>query len=992
MPLLAAAVAVVVSACSVQKNTSRSRWWHSFTARYNTYYNGHQAFLEGNEQKEKGNTDNYTELLPMYMVGNKKSQTLGKSNYDRAIEKSEKAIRRHSIKAKPQWTKNRRKTDKDKEWLSRREYNPFLWRAWMLLGKSQFQGGAFEEAAATFSYTTRLYQTQPAIRQQAQSWLARTYVELDWLYEAEDVLRKQARDSIHHKAERDWQAAQADYLLASGQLAEAAPLLRQVIKHDKHGYRKARHYYILGQVEAALGHDREAYRAFTSVQRQSPPYELSFNARIAQTEVLAGHGSSDGQLSKTARRMVRRLKGMARNDNNKDYLDQVYYAIGNIYMTVPDTMKALSAYEQGAAKATRSGIEKGVLLLRMGDIYWTMERYNDAQRCYGEAIGLLDKERPDYQQLADRSKVLDELVPHTDAIHLQDSLQELAQLPEAERIAAIDRVIEALKAKEKAERRAEQEAAVEKAGQQGQNQTGRNTQQQNRQQTASNAQDKNGTWYFYNPMAVSQGKQTFQRTWGKRENADNWQRSNVTVVGADLSADQTGAGEELADSLGTAQEEDGTQPQEAANDSLQNDPHNREYYLAQIPFTDEQVQASNDIIKEALLQSGIIFKDKLDNLRLSEKQLQRLRTQYADYPQMDLALYHMYLLYMRQGKPDQAQLCVAQLQQDFPQSEWTILLSDPYFAENQRFGEHIEDSLYAATYQAFLDQRYDVVHQNSLVASDRFPLGEHRPKFLFVEGLTWLNGGNADSCLVRMKTVVEKYPQSEVAEMAGMIVKGVGEGRVLHGGSFDLGDVWSLRGLVATQDSTRQDTLSLERNTPYLFILAYQPDSLTLDAPVRLQRYSAVEKENKLLFHMARYNFTNFMVRNFDLQIERDDVVHRLTVSGFQSYDEALQYARQLYSDQQMARMLRPCRRIIISEENLPLLGTSVSYNDYQQFYQQHLQPMQVSDEQLLLRPDVIMQPSEDDADGEQDDAGEDGDGSGQQPGDDFFDFGDDFF
>ena len=31
-------------------------------------------------------------------------------------------------------------------------------------------------------------------------------------------------------------------------------------------------------------------------------------------------------------------------------------------------------------------------------------------------------------------------------------------------------------------------------------------------------------------MAVNQGKQTFQKQWGKRENADNWRRVNQTVV------------------------------------------------------------------------------------------------------------------------------------------------------------------------------------------------------------------------------------------------------------------------------------------------------------------------------------------------------------------------------------------------------------------------------------------------------------------------------
>ena len=74
-------------------------------------------------------------MLPLYTVGNKGSRELGKGNYDRAIEKSKKAIARNSIKRKPEWNKSRRKTEKDIEWLSRKEYNPFLWKAWMLMGR-----------------------------------------------------------------------------------------------------------------------------------------------------------------------------------------------------------------------------------------------------------------------------------------------------------------------------------------------------------------------------------------------------------------------------------------------------------------------------------------------------------------------------------------------------------------------------------------------------------------------------------------------------------------------------------------------------------------------------------------------------------------------------------------------------------------------------------------------------------------------------------------
>ena len=124
--LLCTATFAMLMSCSTQKNTSSSRWWHSFNARYNTYFNGSQAFIEGSQEKESGYRDNFTEQLPLYAAGTKTGKDIGKQKFDRAIEKAEKAIKKHSIKRRPQWTKNRRKTARDIEWLGRKEYNPFI--------------------------------------------------------------------------------------------------------------------------------------------------------------------------------------------------------------------------------------------------------------------------------------------------------------------------------------------------------------------------------------------------------------------------------------------------------------------------------------------------------------------------------------------------------------------------------------------------------------------------------------------------------------------------------------------------------------------------------------------------------------------------------------------------------------------------------------------------------------------------------------------------
>lgn len=934
--ILVAVVALValLASCSTEKNTSRSRWWHSFNARYNTYYNGSLAYIDASLEKENGNKDNFTEMIPMYTVGNKKSRELGKANYDKAIEKCEKAIKLHSITKRPEWTKSRRKTERDIEWLSRKEYNPFLWKAWMLMGRSQFYQGAFEEAASTFSYMCRLYATQPAIYGRARAWLAKSYIEQDWLYDAEDVIRNMQRDSIHWRAQKEWDFTYADYYIHTGDYDKAIPYLKKSIDHEMRKKQKARLCFLLGQIYAATGKNAEAYKAFKSVVRKNPPYELEFNARIAMTEVM---GASQ------AKKMVGKLKRMAASDKNKDYLNQVYYAIGNIYLAQKDTMKAISNYEKGNKKATRSGIEKGVLLLKLGDLYWQQEKFSDAQRCYGEAIGLLDKDRKDYEQLSARSKVLDELVPYTDAIHLQDSLQALAKMSEKDRNAAIDRVIAELKRQEKEQKRLEDEKNAQQTMQRnGATGNRNNTNRNNTAQTQQNNR-QNAVWYFYNAMAVQQGKQAFEKLWGKRENTDNWQRVNKTVVGNINGDAEMELTEEQKDSIAKA--ELAQDSLEQLKDSAQNDPHKREYYLAQIPFTEDQVATSNLTIMDGLYNSGVIFKDKLDNLDLSKKQFTRLETQYPDFEQKADMYYHLFLLYSRLGQHDVAAGYVEKLKAEYPENQWTILLTDPYFKENAQFGVHIEDSLYAATYEAFKADRLSEAKANAQISATRFPLGENRDKFLFIGGLAKLNDGDSKGCVDDMKAVVEKFPQSKLAEMAGMIVNGVNAGKPLHGARFDLGDVWTRRtAVLADSDSINAKTFDAERNTEFVFMLAYVPDSVD---------------ENKLLYQMAKVNFTHYVVRNFDLAIEDANGLRRMVVRGFRNYDEALQYARGLSEQAGLQQLLSGCKAIVISDKNLPLLGTNFSYADYQDFYDKNFAPLKISSQPLLTEP-IHVAPKED--------------------------------
>lgn len=924
----------MIESCSTARNTAATRWWQAFNSRYNTYYNGAVAYVEGSLEKENGNQDNYTDFIPLYTVRNKNSKELGKANFDRAILKAEKVIDRHSIKQRPQWKSNRRKTDRDREWLSRKEYNPFMWKAWMLLGRSQFHEGNLDNAISTFAYMSMLYRTQPAIYSRAQAWLAKCYIENDLAYDAEDVIRNSRRDSIPWQARKDWDFALADYYLLTHDYKSAIPYLRNVIRREKRRKQKAREWFIMGQICQAAGKNVEAYKAYSKVIAMNPPYQLEFNARIARTEVMASK-KSDGMIAK--------LKRMAKSDKNKEYLDQVYFAIGNIYLLKKDTLKAISAYENGNEKATRSGVERGALLIKLGDLYWTREQYADARRCYNLALGMTDKDNKAYERLTNRSKVLDELVPYTDAVHLQDSLQNLARMDEEQRNMAIDRVIVALKKKEAEEKRKQVENEVANRQQNNDDAFGDEAQKKGNQGNTNNLNigQQSSEWYFYNPMVVAKGKQQFQMLWGKRENVDNWQRINKTVV-KQQGYDLADISDEQRDSILNAQE--ALDSVEKVNDEALNDPHKREYYLAQIPFTKEQVKASDDIIADGLYNSGVIFKDRLDNLTLSEKALSRLIGQYPDYAHKDDAFYHLFLLYSRKRQKAKAESFVDSLKTEFPKSEWTTLLSDPNYVVNTRYGVHIEDSLYAATYDAFKADNHNVVDANVSISETRFPQGANRDKFMFIGSLNKLNEGDDEACLKGLDSLVEKFPESDVAKIAGMIINGVKSGRRLRGAKFDIGNVWAMRSeTLSESEQLKAKPLSAERNTQFVFMLVYQPDSVN---------------ENKLLYQVAKYNFTSFLVRDFDIAIDNDDILHRMRVSGFRNYDEAMQYSRGLLSQPQVRKLMGKARPFIISVENLPLLGVAYSFDDYKKFYDVHFAPIKPSTLQLLTEPeDVVTEP-----------------------------------
>lgn len=858
--------------------------------------------------------ENYTERIFLYPISAKpkdKNETGGP--FDRAIEKGNKAIKQHSIRKKPTRKEGWRNDPKQVALQNKEEYNPFLKHCWMLIAQGQFYNADFLQASATFSYIARHYATDKEMVAAARIWQARCYAELGWLYETETALARLKENGFPASNRKEYDRVYADYLVKSGRLEEAVPELQKVIGQEKNRRQRIRMRYLLGQLQTELGQHEAAYQTFGKVASSNPPYEMEFAARIRQAEVLPP--SRYPQVLKMLHRMTK-------SDKNKDYLDQVYTAIGNVYMSRGDTANAIANYALGIEKSTLGGLDLAICQIKLGDIYFARKEYVKAQPCFSGALSGIRKEYKDYDRVALLSAVLDELVVHVEAVHLQDSLQALAKLPESERLAVIDKIIEEIKEKEKKEAEdAERERYLADQEGRGSGLGQRPNMQANLQSLSVNS--GGSSFYFYNDQTVAQGKTQFQNKWGKRVNQDDWRRRDKAMNMASPLENQH-VGEENRMQF----DEEGN-PIEAPADSMQlvmdslsSDPKSREYYLQQIPFSEEDVEASNIIIADGLFNMGMIYKDKLENKQLSVETFRELERRFPENKYRMDYYFQSYLMGLRYKDQPLETEYKNKLIQAFPESDYAKAVADPNYEYNIRMMDRVQDSLYETTYNRYLANDTSFVRRSYRHFGKTYPLATLMPKFMFIEALTYVQSGDAAGFKAALQKLVEKYPSADVTELANEMLKGILRGRKLVKGNMT-GMKWNLRfgldeyGQLSAADSARQ--FVDDPQSPHRMVLLYPT--------------GAVDR-NQLLYAVAAYNFAHFEVKSFDLSMEEAGSFSMLIVSGFNSLEETLDYYAMIYTPEGYASAIdRAVSFFPFSDENYETLLHGKTLEEYMTFF-----------------------------------------------------------
>jgi tetratricopeptide (TPR) repeat protein len=527
----------------------------------------------------------------------------------------------------------------------------------------------------------------------------------------------------------DFYITYTDYYLKQKNYEKAAVMLEKALDYCQRKLYKIRYTYILAQIYQENGNMSKSAENFKKVIKMNPPYEMTFNAKIN----LAGSFDASKGEGKEIRLLLRK---MLKDEKNVDFMDQIYFALGKIAFRENKTDEAIDLFKLSARKSTKNINQKALTYMTLADIFYDRQEYPSAKAYYDTTLQNLDARFENYAELKLKAGSLTNLVKNLTEYKLQDSLQILAKMTDSERMIAIDKVIAAVVQKEMAEAQKKQEELMDL-------QYGLINRNYNN--PSSTGESTPGKWYFYNPAAKSFGQPEFRMRWGNRTLEDNWRRKNKQTVENFESSDAR----VLKDSVSTAEKKETV------------DNKSREYYMKNIPLTDEAVVISNGKLVDALYNLGVIYREDLKDINKATESFEELVKRFPDNKLALPSYYALYEIYSKKGNEPEAGKNKDLIVSRFPESPTALMLTNPDYINQMQEEENKAANFYGETYNKFKSGDFNGVLKNVESAKKNYSGNALIPRFELLKALSLGQLEGREKLKQELDSLVKYYPKHE---------------------------------------------------------------------------------------------------------------------------------------------------------------------------------------------------------------------------------------
>lgn len=886
------AIILLTVGCSTQKNTSLTRFYHSLTTKYNILFNGSESFKAGKKSYQEAYTDDYSQVLPIFIYGEEELTSSVKPQMERTIEKSTKSIRLHSITNKPE--QKGELSEKDKAFYNKNEYNIFIDDSYLLMGKAFFYQADYINAIRIFSFIIKQYK-DPKTKYLAYNWLVRANVEAKDFREAQNIIDFLLSDMDYpEKLNYELNRTIADFYLKQQKFLQAEPYVSEAKKMTKNKKDELRLTFILAQLKEKRNENKKASDLYEEVIKMNPSYEMAFNAKIKRATLFTG-----GKSFKSIRS---ELLDMLKDDKNIEYQDQIYYALGELEMKNNNVYQAIQYYQLSAATSINNTNQKALTYLALANIFFERSDYKESQAYFDSAVVSLDPEFPGYTELARKNQYLSKLVTNLKIVETQDSLQMVAQMTQKERSRFIENIIQDVKDREAAELERQRNEDTR-----GMNNVGRTA----RPSTSSDG----GKWYFYNPSAKSFGQPEFKRRWGNRKLEDNWRRKNRQALGVEQISEA-----EFSDDV--------------INNKLGLDDKSPEYYLVDLPLTDSAMQASHQKIQTALFNVGEVYRNDLKDYEMATDAYKELIDRYPNSKYKVPAYYSLYKVYQENKDLTQAEVYRNMIIRNYPDTKYAKVLIDPNYFKQFEKEEQERKNYYTKTLELYKQKKYADVIRRSNLGLSKYSDQAYTPKYRYLRALSMGEVYGVSVMRSELEEIKTEFRNDPVAEAADDLLV-----------SIKANELKSLKDFNSTQepDITASGNASTDEVVQKTLeeiekIYSYTPDA---------QHYLAViiSKEadvNQLKFNIINFNLDFFIEKSYDLESKEFNQYFTLvTIKQFKNADESLNYLSKFITEHE--RIFTDVKTtdykfFVISDKNLTNLLEEKVVRDYLLFYTKNYQ------------------------------------------------------
>ena len=666
----------------------------NITAHYNIYFNASELLRESEINIRSFHKDDFNEILAIYPLPNESASASQTENLNEVVSRANRiALEKFQSK----WVDD----------------------AFLLLAKSEYLKGNYYNAIEYFGYVSSNFPEEKKNTIEGLLWQGKSNFAINNYELADSILKyAYAKNLKHHRAKLN--AALAQSHLYDEDIDSAIFHLKKAVGFTKNRYEKTRWTFILAQLQERNSQLKDAYSNYAKVVRSNAAFEMSFNANLARIKLEENASGKDFNKIAT-------LKRLLKEDKNREFKDQIYYQIANTLLQQGDLAQAQEYYQTSAHTMPGSQKQRGLSYLKLAEVNFdSLKNYTQAQLYYDSTLQSLPKEYPGYQNIVIKANNLQYLAQRLTLIEKEQELLMLSSLTDEAREAYIN---------DKIKIKIEKEAIKKQE----------NTNQAFFSTPEAFASNKNaGSFYFHNPLAMSQGMSDFKKRWGSRKLQDNWR-----ISGSSSANNNAAAG--IANNLDDTNHN--SAPQTGNIDSLKAD------FLKTVPLTNETRVASLNKIKTARYEIALFYKDVLDDKIASIEALEMLIKDYhAQDEKLAEIYYQLYRIY-EQVNLEKSNKYKALLMNDFPQSIYAKAIINPNFNQNDQAALDALLLQYEEVYALYQQKKYtETASKIDALAAKVNNYPNLAPKFYYLKTMALGYAEKPQLFVAQLQKIVDDYP------------------------------------------------------------------------------------------------------------------------------------------------------------------------------------------------------------------------------------------